>query len=227
MNCRWSIAFCVACFLGFRAVADWAEIPRHETRQGWEGGFELGRFEVTTVEFVDFLNDEKGFGFAETQQIAVGSDGRYAVRRGMRRQAVADVTAAEAEAYCRWLARQTGRTVRLPTEAEWEVAARAGIDGAPFSWGWGGKPSEWAQFDASGPAARGGAYPANGFGLHDMAGNLYEWCAYEVSSAKGLRCARGGGWPERDPALLRVDRAVAFPANYRGRDVGFRVLREP
>lgn len=207
-------------------AGEWTVIPRHETRNGPGGGFELGRQETTVAEFIVFLNGAGVADFPETEQIT-RSAGGYMAKGGRVLQAVAEVTAADAEAYCRWCSRKTGRRVRLPTEAEWETAARGGVDGAPFPWGWGGKPAELARFDAAGPAVRGGRYPANGFGLYDMAGNLFEWCApASAGAADGRRVARGGSWAERSPAMLAVDRREFFPADYRGRDLGFRPLRE-
>ena len=204
----------------------WVAVPVHETRGGPVGGFDLGSGEVTAGEFQAYLNETAVADFPETAQIRRKPNGSYAVRRGLGRQAVAEVTWAEAEAYGRWLSRKTGRTVRLPTEAEWEAAARGGVDGAPFPWGWGGPPAAMAQFDAAGPARRGGRFPANGFGLYDMAGNVYEWCASGRGLPAGQAAARGGSWDERDPALLDAGRRQVFPAGYRGRDAGFRVLRE-
>jgi formylglycine-generating enzyme required for sulfatase activity len=226
MNLGWTIGLAgwLACGAGW--AADWAEIPRHATRAGTAGGFELGRCETTVAEFVEFLNGAETVDFPETAQIGRGPGGTYAAKQGLARQAVSEVTLAEAATYCAWRSRKEGRPVRLPTEAEWEVAARGGIDGAPFPWGWGAKPSELAQFDAEGPAPRGGRFAANGFGLFDMAGNLYEWCAPEPDLPEGKRVARGGSWAEHDPALLEVAHRQFFPADYRGRDVGFRALRE-
>lgn len=204
----------------------WVAVPLHETRGGPAGGFDLRGGEVTVGEFRAYLNAMDVDGFPETAQIRRKPDGSYAVRRGLAGQAVTEVTWAEAEAFGRWLSRKTGRTVRLPTEAEWEAAARGGVDGAPYPWGWGGPPAQLAQFNAAGPAKRGGRFPANGFGLYDMAGNVYEWCASGRGLPAGQAAARGGSWAERDPALLDPGRRQLFPAGYRGRDVGFRVLRE-
>ena len=207
--------------------AEWKAIPAHETRGGMAGGFERGRYEATAAEFAEYLNGAGVDGYPETAQIRrVG--GGYEVRRGAGAEAVAEVTAAEAEGFCRWITERTGRKVRLPTEEEWEAAARGGIDGAPYPWGWGGDMRKMARFDAEGPARKGGVHPANGFGLFDVAGNVFEWCAPAegVAAGDGTRAARGGAWSERNPAMLRVDRSTPFPAGYRGRDVGFRLLRE-
>ncbi len=208
------------------AQAGWVEVPPHETRHGRAGGFEMGRLEVTVREFAAYLDAAGVEQFPETAQISGRRGGGYAVRRGRGQEAVAEVTATEAEAYAGWLAQREGRVIRLPTEAEWEVAARGGVEGAPYPWGWGGNRSTRAQFDAAEPLRRGGRFAANGFGLHDMAGNLYEWCAADAGLPPSQRAARGGAWSERDPERLRVDHRALFPAEYRGRDVGFRLLRE-
>ncbi len=204
----------------------WESIPPAAPESGAATGFEMARFETTVGEFVGYLNAAGAADFPETAQIVRRPGGGYAVRAGMGRQAVAEVTAAEAETYCAWLSGREGRTVRLPAATEWEWAARGGVDGGPHPWGWGGQPAERARFDAEGPAPRVGAFPANGFGLHDLAGNLYEWCAPDPETSAGRRRACGGSWAERAPRRLEVGHRQDFPADYRGRDVGFRALRE-
>ena len=179
------------------------------------------------AQFVAYLNRAGRTDFPETAQIRRRGQ-RYAARRGMKRQAVAEVTPADAEAYCRWRAAETGRAIRLPTEREWEDAARGGVDGAPYPWGWGdgGDLASLAQFRAGQPAARGGTFIANGYGLFDMAGNVAEWCAPSADLPAGQRVARGGSWAENEPAALTVTNRAFFREDYRDCDAGFRLLRE-
>jgi formylglycine-generating enzyme required for sulfatase activity len=192
-----------------------ANPPRHLVL----AGFKLGRTEVTCSDYALFLN-------ATTSQPAAGAhqfmtiDGRYYAREV--RRPVAWVSRADAEAYCRWITRTSGRHARLPTADEWECAARGGIAGARFPWGWGG-PEGRACFHAEGPARVALAKP-NRFGLHDMAGNVAEWCS--DGDAAGRSFALGGSWADRDPDFLRVFHRAAFPDEYRDGDVGFRVLVE-
>ena len=85
----------------------------------------------------------------------------------------------DAKAYAAWLSKQTGKRYRLPSESEWEYAARAGTETA-YSWGdeigvnranCDGCGSEWDDTQTS-PV---GSFEPNGFGLYDMHGNVYEW----------------------------------------------------
>jgi len=161
---------------------------------------------------------------------------------------VENVSWAEAQAFCERLARRTGRPYRLPSEAEWEYACRAGTSG-PFHCGE-TLTGEQANYCAehtyraepvgvyrhvTTPA---GAFPPNPFGLYDMHGNLWEWCAdawhadYSGAPADGApwlvhgdpasRVVRGGSWHDV-PAACRSTARVRCDAGQGDDFVGFRV----
>ncbi|MCG6942500.1 MAG: SUMF1/EgtB/PvdO family nonheme iron enzyme [Thiohalocapsa sp.] len=159
------------------------------------------------------------------------------------RSPVACVSWNDAMAYADWLSKQTGKVYRLPTEAEWEYAARAGTKTARF-WGddadSGCRQANTAECDDKYRyAAPAGSFPPNPFGLRDMLGNLGEWtCSDYDSGYRGaeLRCGarpsstaprvfRGGSWLDA-PVLVRAAARDAAPGNLGLSNVGFRVARE-
>ncbi|HEV8483396.1 MAG TPA: SUMF1/EgtB/PvdO family nonheme iron enzyme [Blastocatellia bacterium] len=152
-------------------------------------------------------------------------------------QPVTSVSWFDAVAYCEWLAASTGKPYRLPTEAEWERAARGGSEGRLYTWG-DEPPQEQPRYselwlDGPEPA---GMRPPNGFGLHDISENVHEWCSdwyderyYEVSPstnpqgpASGTRRAsRGGSW-RHQIKITRVAARSSIPPEFRYSDYGFR-----
>jgi iron(II)-dependent oxidoreductase len=137
----------------------------------------------------------------------------------------------DANAYCRWEGK------RLPTEAEWERAARGGIEGADYPWG-DKADAKMARFNQPhpGPVRE---YPPNKFGLYDMAGGVSEWCAdwfdrlYYQSSAErnprgpasGLyKIIRGGAWSDPPSRITVFFRNWVRP-NQRTPNIGFRCAR--
>ncbi len=158
------------------------------------------------------------------------------------RRPVEQVSWAEAVEFCRRLGAREGKTYRLPTEAEWEYACRAG-SAAGFSFGDDdGRLGEFAWYDAN--AGRRthpvGSRKPNAWGLHDMHGNVWEWCADPFredfpSSGPGedasgpavgeFRVLRGGCWFNR-PLFCRSGRPDFGRAEDREDSIGFRVVLE-
>ena len=168
--------------------------------------FLLGRFEVTVGAYRALVPD-------------------YTTEDSVDRP-VTGITIGEARAFCSELSRRTGRTVRLPTETEWEYAARGGIQGAPYPWGR-GPVGKYVRTGLTEPE-RVGSQPPNPYGLHDMAGSVAEWCESDRPrpSADYPLVARGGSWAEKGPTPFKVWRRAFFRTDYRGADTGFRVLVE-
>jgi formylglycine-generating enzyme required for sulfatase activity len=155
-----------------------------------------------------------------------------------------DVSWLQAVDYCVWLAKQAGRPYRLPSEAEWEYACRAGST-SPFSIG-NTITSEDANFlyDENGKrvglghSTPVGSYALNAFGLGDMHGNVCEWVSdcwcpnYQSAPSDGSpwleaaetdhRVIRGGAW-DYLPRLLRSTWRDSLPQTIRRDNVGFRV----
>ena len=149
----------------------------------------------------------------------------------------------DAAEYCRWLSSRVAKQMRLPTEAEWEKAARGGLEGRLYPWGDEIDQSR-ANFlpDVSLKRQRGtqpvGSYPANGYGLFDIAGNVWEWVSdwyradyYESAeyiNPKGpgsgtFRVLRGGSWVNDNVSFLRCAHRHRVPQDTYAYSVGFRV----
>lgn len=196
---------------------DTAENPRVQTRFG--APFEMMDREVTAGDFRAYA--------AETTRPMPRQPEWYADDR----HPVVNVTWDEAQEYCKWAGG------RLPTEAEWEHAARGGLDGRLFPWGdeFTGEavarhnlPAE--RYDFSAPVA---LFPPNGYGLHDVAGNVWEWTASEhrpthdtePSGEYDLRTIKGGGWDNNIRRLRVSERAALSRAGRHNLYVGFRCVR--
>jgi formylglycine-generating enzyme required for sulfatase activity len=150
----------------------------------------------------------------------------------------------DAVAYCAWLSGATGRIVRLPTEAEWEKAARGGLEGKRYPWG-DTLDRDSANFagDTSPRAARGTtrwrSYSPNGYGLFDMAGNVWQWVSdwhspsyYATSPVHApsgpregtLRVLRGGSWLVADSRMLSCSYRHKVPPDTYSYGIGFRIV---
>ena len=164
--------------------------------------------------------------------------------KGRAKHPVTLVSHADATAYCRWLSGRIGRLVRLPTEAEWERAARGNLDRTRYPWGDDVDASR-ANFlpDPALKRHRGtrpvGSYAANSLQLYDMAGNVWQWVAdwyrpdaYRVEERRNprgpgsgtLRIVRGGSWVTHDVDQLRCAHRHKVPADTYTYSIGFRVV---
>ncbi len=195
--------------------------------------FWLGRYPVTRGEYAAFVQDTgydkdngawRDAGFSQTD-----------------RDPVVNVRVEDAEEYAKWLSRKTRHAYRLPSEAEWEYAARAGTTTARY-WDetgedaalharFGGRPRGTAPVDGRKP---------NGFGLHDVLGNVWEWTAdpshgdykgapsdgsvWTTGGSTASRVLRGGSW-FNDPSSVRVGYRSDYDVGLRNNNVGFRLAR--
>jgi formylglycine-generating enzyme required for sulfatase activity len=145
---------------------------------------------------------------------------------------VVGISAYEADAYCNWLSAQKGKSVRLPTEAEWEYAAR-GVDWRPFPWGDVFDPlaANTAEKETN-ALMDAGSLPANSspFGVLDMCGNVQQWTSSPYLPLPGekfppatLLVARGGSF--NDTVFgSRTSYRHAYPAGYFFPFLGFRMV---
>jgi formylglycine-generating enzyme required for sulfatase activity len=222
-----------------------AEGPRH--RVSIAHAFAIGTYDVTVAEYGRFVA-ATGYEPANPR-----CDWRNPTARGTPIKQTAEdrvvcVSWTDAVAYTRWHSEMSGHPYRLPTEAEWEYAARAGTTSARP---WGPDPdpghANTGADECCAPHTSGGdrwlytspvgSFPSNDFGLFDMLGNVWQWtmdCGpadYQkpvIASPDPLACgthvARGGGW-FHPPQMARSAARVVDDANLRVVDIGFRVAR--
>lgn len=196
------------------------EGPQHEVE--FEQAFSFGRFAVTFDEFDHFC---------EVTGYERPKDSGW----GRKRRPVINVSHNDALSYCEWLSYATGVRIQLPTESMWEYACRAGSKTA-YSFGNSLSASE-ANFNMHhGRTLDVGSYPGNAWGLHEMHGNVWEWCLdrfhKEVEKPSGVgvsksgsfeaeRGVRGGCW-DNDVQNLRSAYRHADPISSCENYLGFR-----
>jgi formylglycine-generating enzyme len=210
--------------------------------------FYLGKYEVTNRQYQRFVLDT-GSHRPEWEEhesnysIYTGGSGYYAI---MGEALTADdhpvvgISWHDAVAFTDWLSRKSGRTFQLPTEAQWEFAARDG--GKDRQWAGTNDLSSlhkyaWYADNAKGTTRTGGQKLPNGLGFYDMSGNVWEWCQdwyddhYYRSSPRNnpqgpavgtTRVLRGGSWISIPETVRTANRDWGYPAS-RASIYGFRV----
>jgi len=216
------------------------ESPAHEVDLD---AYDIARYPVTVQEFRHFLDDQDGYknerwwkagGFGQTQ-----GPGGWEEQVLYPNRPVVGVSWYEAAAYCAWIGERLRRQVRLPTEAEWERAAR-GTAGRKYPWGNEEPDAERANYGGEvGHPTPVGLYPqgATPDRIEDMAGNVWEWVAdryakdyYRQSPPKNptgpesgsSRVVRGGSWFSE--ASARASYRDSNHPDRRGSGLGFRVV---
>jgi len=241
------------------------EFPEHKVTVS---SFEMGKYEVTNEEFVPFLNEKgnqeeggvtwiKLDGKYGDEKCRILGDGKvFTIEKGYEKHPVIYVSWYGATAFCNWLSEKTTQKFRLPTEAEWEYAAKggganqkfAGTDDisqlSKFANFCDSKCGEsWAskdQTDGYAYSAPVGSYKPNKFGLHDMSGNVWEWCAdpwhdnyngapadgssWTTGGDKDRAVLRGGSWVNNDNICRSANRNRYY-RYFRDYNVGFRCAR--
>ncbi len=227
--------------------------------------FAVSRYELTRAEYERFIR-ETGHDFGDS--CSTYENGRWEDRPGRtfrdpgypqaKDHPVVCICWHDAQAYTAWLSRETGHSYRLLTEAEWEYAARAGVSASRY---WGDEPDAACQYanvyDEAGRQVHGfdweahrcddgfvhtapvGRFRPNGFGLHDMLGNVWEWvedCYHDsyagapdgsawVTKPCAARVIRGGSWVYI-PRSVRSANRGKYAAKTRNFYLGFRVARD-
>jgi formylglycine-generating enzyme len=214
-----------AWFLMGSATGQDCERPIHRV---WVDPFLLAATQVTNAEYERFLTSTK----------SVSPPFWHDANFNHPKQPVAGVSWFDADRYCQWLAAQTGRAYRLPTEAEWERAARGDLEQRDFPWG--NEPPqtlpEYAIRWQTGPETVARFIP-NAFGLYNMCDNVHEWCSdwydptyYAISPERNPRgheqgqrkASRGGSW-RHHVKISRCSARSSIPPEFQYADYGFRV----
>ena len=185
--------------------------------------FAIAAHPITQGEFSRFLAEEGDQGWS----IWTGPEGFDDATRAQL--PALGVSYGAAEAYAEWLARRTGRTLRLPTHDEWEKAAR-GVDARVFPWGGPWEPSFCNCADGTpgeASVAPVGAHPrdVSVYGVADLAGGVHEWVSGEVPHRADRRWVRGGSW-NGHPRSARLCSRLVMPASGRGGTIGFRLVQQ-
>jgi formylglycine-generating enzyme required for sulfatase activity len=193
--------------------------------------FGIAKYAVTVGEFLEFANATH---YAAAPELH--TDERFRNPRCP----VAYTSWIDAVRYAQWLARETGKPYRLLRDAEFEKAARGGVEGRLYPWGDESPTGRCDYNNLNGSPRPVGSFAPNGFGLHDMAGSMWSWCeeCYEqVASDAAQMCyddtqirdkrlnpvCRGGSYKSADTTVLRCAYRHEDPVDGRFDCIGFRL----
>ena len=220
--------FEMGCVSGKECSKD--ELPVHAVT--FDKPFAIGKYEVTFVDYDRFAEatgarepDDRGWGRGSRPVIYVSWD--------------------DATEYAKWVSQQTGKRYRLPSDAEWEYATRAGTR---TRWSFGNDETDlgtyaWYGGNSGGKTHPAGEKNANPWGMHDVHGNVWEWVqdcwhdSYEGAPDRrsawgkegggncGRRVVRGGSW-FTTPGNLRSATRSRDTADYRDGNIGFRLAQD-
>ncbi|EKB51120.1 SUMF1/EgtB/PvdO family nonheme iron enzyme [Cecembia lonarensis] len=214
----------------------------------------IGKYEITVAQFKAFIDATNYQTDAEKEGIGTVWNGNFEVINGVNwrhdsrgkirsisdyNHPVVHISWNDATAFAKWLSRITGKNYRLPTEAEWEFAARGGNKSKGFTYSGTSrniKDYAWYYFSNSGNTSPVGQKNANELGIFDMSGNVAEWCGdwygnytstpktNPVGPSNGSkRVIRGGGWMSESEGL-RVSSSGAASSNTFNFQLGFRLV---
>ncbi len=206
------------------------EKPAHQVTLN---AFYIGKFEITNRQYKAFIE------FTGLKPPSTWEDGNFPEQ--LADHPITGITWEDAYAYCDWLSDFAKKKYRLPTEAEWERAARGGLKEMKFPWGndINKLRANFGKNYSEGTTPAGKIKP-NEFGVCDMAGNVAEWTAdwfldeYYAQSSKenpkgpdngSKKVVRGGSWRD-DPEDIRVSVRKYESPTSASEYIGFRVVRE-
>ena len=214
------------------------ELPQHTVHLA---EYFISKYPITNYQYQVFKDATAPRKFGDLP----GRGGIWQCPPGKELHPVVDISWDEATAFCMWLSQETGVIFRLPSEAEWEKAAR-GSDGGIFPWGnvWDASKANIEE-QYKGTTAVGQFSPEGDspYGVSDLAGNVWEWCAdrygeeeyrsrkkvtrnpYGPEEGEGV-VVRGGAFDKSAKHTRCAQRNWYYPFKRR-RDVGFRVAAEP